>query len=58
MTDLIWMDGYGPFVWSAWIIAGAGLKGLLAWTILASRRVPTGGRRTSKKTSQGAGGES
>jgi len=24
-----WMDGYGPWVWAAWVVAGAGIKGYI-----------------------------
>ncbi len=32
IASVLWMDGYGPFVWSAWAIALAGLA--IMFTVL------------------------
>ncbi len=38
LSGLFWMDGYGPYVWAAWCVAGIGLKGLLVFLLLESTR--------------------
>lgn len=38
IVKLFWMDGYGPYVWTAWGVAGAGLAIVLAHVLIDSER--------------------
>jgi len=38
ISDLFWMDGYGPHVWAAWCFAGILLKFSLLRAVLRDRR--------------------
>lgn len=39
LAQIYWMDGYGPYVWTAWVIAGLALKGLLLFLKIQNDRV-------------------
>lgn len=36
IAELFWMDGYGPYVWAAWVVTALAAKGLLAFILAAN----------------------
>ncbi len=38
IESIYWMDGYGPYVWAAWLIAGFAMAGLLLWATHFNQR--------------------
>lgn len=41
IESIYWMDGYGPYVWAAWLIAGFSMSGLLLWAARLNRQART-----------------
>ena len=39
IAELFWMDGYGPFVWGAWLVGGVLLTTCLMFALYRDRRL-------------------